>query len=110
MEMDNRLLQYYGQMFLGAEAAALDLTDEARRAFERAAELYPDAQSPRLAISALATRMGDRAEAVAVIQPVLSGDDPRLSDDPWWSYYTSQARDLVGIVAALHEAVRRAPQ
>jgi tetratricopeptide (TPR) repeat protein len=110
METENRLLQYYGQMFLGAEAAALDLTDEARRAFERAAELYPDAQSPHLAISALATRMGDRAEAVAAIEPVLTGDDPLRSDDPWWGYYTSQARGLVEIVEALHEAVRKAPQ
>ena len=110
METNNRLLQYYGQMFLGAEASALDLTDEARRAYERAAELYPDAQSPRLAIGALAARSGDRAGALAAIQPVLTGDDPLLSDDPWWSYYTSQARGLVGIVEALHEAVQKAPQ
>jgi tetratricopeptide (TPR) repeat protein len=110
METDNRLLQYYGQMFLGTEAAALDLTDESRRAYKRAAELYPDAQSPHLAISALATRMGDRAAALAVIQPVITGDDPVLSDDPWWSYYTSQARGLAGIVEALHAAVEKAPQ
>jgi hypothetical protein len=110
METGNRLLQYYGQMFLGTEAAALDLTDEARRAFERAAELYPDAQSPHLAISALATRMGDRAEALTAIQPVLTGDDPLLSDDPWWSYYTSQARGLPGIVEALHAAVQKGSQ
>ena len=110
METENRLLQYYGQLFLGTEAAALDLTDEARRAYERAAELYPDAQSPRLAIGALAARTGDRAGALAAIQPVLTGDDPLLSDDPWWSYHTSQARDLVGIVEALHEAVQKAPQ
>ena len=41
-------------MFLGAEADALGLTEEARQAYERASELYPLAQSPRLAISALA--------------------------------------------------------
>jgi len=110
METDNRLLQYYGQMFLGTEAAALDLTDEARRAFERAADLYPNAQSPHLAISALATRMGDRAEALTAIQPVITGDDPLLSDDPWWSYYTSQARGLSGIVEVLYAAVQKAPQ
>ena len=110
METKNRLLQYYGQMFLGAEAAALDLVDESRRAYERAAELYPDAQSPHLAIGALAARTGDRAGALSAIQPVLTGDDPLRSDDPWWSYYTSQARDLVGIVEALHEAVQKAPQ
>ena len=109
-ETKNRLLQYYGQMFLGAEAAALDLEDESRRAYERAASLYPDAQSPHLAMGALAARTGDRAGALSAIQPVLTGDDPLRADDPWWSYYTSQARDLVGIVEALHEAVQKAPQ
>jgi len=110
METKNRLLQYYGQMFLGAEAAALDLEDESRRAYERAASLYPDAQSPHLAMGALAARTGDRAGALSAIQPVLTGGDPLRADDPWWSYYTSQARDLVGIVEALHEAVQKAPQ
>jgi tetratricopeptide (TPR) repeat protein len=110
METQNRLLQYYGQMFLGAEAAALDLADEARRAYQRASELYPNAQSPHLAMSALAARMGNRAEALSAIEPVVTADDPLISDDPWWSYYTSQARDLVGIVDALHEAIRKAPQ
>jgi tetratricopeptide (TPR) repeat protein len=109
-ETGNRLLQYYGQMFLGAEAAALDLVDEARRAYERAGELFPAAQSPRLGISAIAARAGDRAGSLSAIEPVINGDEPLFTDDPWWNYYTSQARDLVGIVEALHEAVEKAPQ
>jgi tetratricopeptide (TPR) repeat protein len=110
METQNRLLQYYGQMFLGAEAAALDLVDEARGAYERAGELFPSAQSPRLGISALATRAGDRGGALAAIKPVVNGGEPLLADDPWWSYYTSQARDLVGITDALHAALQKPPQ
>jgi tetratricopeptide (TPR) repeat protein len=106
METKNRLLQYYGQIFLGAEAAALDLVDEARRAYERAAELYPAAQSPYLAISALAARTGNRAEALSAIESVLAGDEAVLSDDPWWTYYTSQARGLDGILTALREALK----
>ena len=109
METRDRLLQYYAQMFLGAEAAALDLADEARGAYERAGELFPLAQSPHMGISALAARSGDRAEALSAIEPVLIADEPLLADDPWWSYYTSQARDLVGIVDSLHEAVQKAP-
>jgi tetratricopeptide (TPR) repeat protein len=109
-ETQNRLLLYYGQMFLGSEAAALDLVDEARQAYERASELFPSAQAPHLGLSSLAGRAGDRAGALSAIEPVLNGDEPLLSDDPWWSYYTSQTRDLVGIVEALHEAVRKAPQ
>jgi len=106
----NRLLLYYGNMFLGAEADALGLTDEARQAYERSGGLYPLAQAPRLALSALAARSGDRAEALSAIKSVLEGDDPQLIDDPWWSYYTSQARDLEGIVTALHVAIGKSPQ
>ena len=109
-ETENRLLQYYGQMFLGAEAAALDLVDEARRAYERASELFPAAQSPRMGLSSLAARAGDGAGALSAIEPVLNGDEPLITDDPWWSYYTSQARDLAGIVEALHEALQKPPQ
>jgi tetratricopeptide (TPR) repeat protein len=105
METKNRLLQYYGSMFLGAEASAIGLTDEARQAYTRAAELYPLAQSPRLAMSTLATSLGDRA-ALSTIQPALTRDEPQLSDDPWWSYYTSQTRNLEGVVTALYESVR----
>ncbi len=101
----NRLLLYYGNMFLGAEADALGLTDEARQAFERAGELYPRAQSPRLALSSLMARAGDRADALSTIGPVLSRDEPQLVDDPWWSYYTSQARALEGIISALHRSI-----
>ena len=39
MATKNRLLMYYGNLFLGAEADALGLTDEARQAYERARDL-----------------------------------------------------------------------
>jgi hypothetical protein len=110
METKNRLLLYYGNMFLGAEADALDLGDEARKAYSRAADLYPRAQSPRLALGTLAASLGNRVEALAAIQPVISQDEPQLADDPWWSYYTSQTRDLEGIVTALYEHVRTESQ
>jgi tetratricopeptide (TPR) repeat protein len=106
METQNQLLLYYGNMFLGTEAAALGLVDEARQAYDRAGALYPLAQSPRLAMGALAANTGDRAAALSVIEPVLGADEPQLADDPWWSYYRSQARDLEGVVSALHESVQ----
>jgi tetratricopeptide (TPR) repeat protein len=109
-ETQNRLLLYYGNMFLGAEADALGLGDEARQAYTRAADLYPRAQSPRLALSTLAMSQGDRAGALSTIQPVLSRDEPQLADDPWWSYYTSQTRNLEGVVTALYEHVRTESQ
>jgi len=107
MDTRNRLLQYYGLMFLGAEADALALTDEASQAYERALELFPLAQSPRLALGALAARHGDRADAFSAVQPVLVREDMQPSDDPWWSYYTSQTRGLEGLVTALHAAIEK---
>jgi hypothetical protein len=56
-------------------------------------------------MSTLATSLGDRA-ALSTIQPALTRDEPQLSDDPWWSYYTSQTRNLEGVVTALYESVR----
>jgi tetratricopeptide (TPR) repeat protein len=110
METGNRLLLYYGNMFLGTEADALTLVDEARQAYQRAGELYPLAQSPRLALSALAVNTGNRADALSLIEPVLRADDPQPGDDPWWSYYISQARDLEGVVAALYETLQQEAQ
>ena len=105
MTTKNRLLLYYGHLFLGDAANALGLADEARRAYERAGELFELAQSPRLAISAMAARGGDRPGALAAIDKVLGGDEPLRADDPWWSYYTSQTRDLQSVWTALRLAV-----
>jgi tetratricopeptide (TPR) repeat protein len=107
VEADSRLLQYYGQLFLGAEAAALDLIEEAQHAYARAIELYPWAQSPHMGVSALAARTGDSAGALSAIDPVLNGDDPVLADDPWWTYYTSQGRDLAGLLESLYVAIEK---
>ena len=105
MATKNTLLLYYGNLFLGDAADALGLSEEARRAYERAGELFELAQSPRLAISAMAARAGNRSGALAPIEAVLSRDQPVTADDPWWSYYTSQTRDLEGVWTALRVAV-----
>jgi hypothetical protein len=110
MRTRNRLLLYYGNMFLGAAADASSLTDEARKAYERAAELYPQAQSPRLVLSSLAARSGDRAGALSAIESMLDRDEPERTADPWWSYYTSQSRDLEGVMMALRQAIAKGRQ
>ena len=101
----NRLLLYYGNLFLGDAADALGLGEEARTAYRRAGELFPLAQSPQLALSSMAARAGDRSGALAAIEEVLSRDQPVTADDPWWGYYTSQTRDLEGVWTALRVAV-----
>jgi hypothetical protein len=86
------LLQYFGHLFLGAAWHALSSADDARQAYERAAALYPRAQSPRIGLSVLAAASGDRQTAREVLQVTLVRDDVSREDDPWWSYSTSQAR------------------
>jgi tetratricopeptide (TPR) repeat protein len=81
-------LLYYGQLFSGRSAAALGQTAAARTAFEQAARLKPNAQSPLLALSQLAYAQGDTGEAAAMLARVA--DLPALDgDDPWWVYNAS---------------------
>ncbi len=80
--------RYYAWLFLGAEEQWLEHADLARQSFDKAAALYPRAQSPHLALSQLARRTGDRGGALRAIQQVLNlpADDSQR-DDPWWSYF-----------------------
>jgi tetratricopeptide (TPR) repeat protein len=94
------LLQYYGQLFLGREEVALGHRAQAQAAFERAAALYPRAQSPRLALSQLARAAGDRAGALASLRQVLRGP-ATTEDDPWWLYDTAAGRHMNALLAEL---------
>jgi hypothetical protein len=97
------LLQYCAAMFLGADEEALGHFARARDAFATASALYPNAQSPYLALSRLAWRTGDRAAALGAIQPVLAlpaNEDVR--EDPWWQYFDGTGRDATVLLEGLH--------
>ena len=51
------------------------------------------AQSPGLALSALATRLGDRAGALAAITAVFILPRGPGDEDPWWTYHKAQGRN-----------------
>ena len=56
--------------------------------FERAAALYPRAQSPLLALSQLSRRAGDRPAAQRELRILAElPEDERQREDPWWNYY-----------------------
>ena len=83
-----RWLLYLAQLFLGRAEEALGHDAAARAAFERASALYPNAQSPRLALSQIARRAGNRAAAQRELQLIAAlPDDERRREDPWWLYY-----------------------
>ena len=81
-------LLYLAELFLGSQEMALDHNTQARARFEHAASLYPRAQSPRLALSQLSRRAGDRAGAQRELRVIAAlPSDERQREDPWWSYY-----------------------
>jgi predicted Zn-dependent protease len=87
------LLQYYAAMFLGAADEELSKDDAARAAYQRASAMFPRAQSPYLALSALNARRGSRQAALSSIAPMFALPfNAEYRDDPWWRYATLQGR------------------
>lgn len=99
-------LQYYAAMFLGDEEQALGHREAAQAHYDRAAQLYPRAQSPRLALGQLARRYGDRPAALRAIAQVLTLPFVRPeSDDPWWLYPNQQPEKAAALLADLRRLV-----
>ncbi len=85
---------YLAELFLGRQEHALGRRAEAQRRYENAAEIFPDAQSPRLALSHLAGQAGDRAAALRALRNItapVGADDRR--NDPWLYYYRPHLED-----------------
>jgi tetratricopeptide (TPR) repeat protein len=100
----DRLIQYFGSLYLGAAQERLNHVEPARRSYRHAAELYPKAQSPRLALSALAWRRGERGTALTEIHSVTDPPDvgaTSRNDDPWWDYDTLPERNVDTLFDAL---------
>ena len=84
-------LLFFAHLFLGRQEEALGHLQGARAAFERAAALYPQAQTPRLALSQIARRTGDRSKAQSELQVLANlPADERQRQDPWWTYYEAR--------------------
>jgi len=107
---DATLMLYFAEMFFGAAAEELGQRDRARASYTRAAELYPGAPAPMLALSQLALRGHDRAAALDAVQWALQpqgGERDRV--DPWWRYHTVQGRDAAGWFDRLHKSLTDEP-
>jgi tetratricopeptide (TPR) repeat protein len=98
---------YVAELLLGSIHLAARRYDEARASFERAAGLYPTAQSPLVALSQVARASGNRAEAVRSIERLTAL--PRDVDrrrDPWWEYESGAIRDLGPLLESLRDDVK----
>ncbi len=104
-------LSYYASLFLGCEYAALSRQNEAREQYERAATLYPTAQSPLLALSQIARNSDDLQGALTFLERVfaLPRKDP-WTDDPWWIYDLAHVRDADTLVDEMRKMLGGLPR
>jgi tetratricopeptide (TPR) repeat protein len=101
------LLFYYRQLFLGFAEEALGRYDEARLAYAKAVAIYQRAQAPRLALSQLAHRLGDRATAREALAPLLTTPARELRDEPMWSYRSVPGRRAYQLIDTVYRSVFR---
>jgi tetratricopeptide (TPR) repeat protein len=101
---DEPFLRYFTALFLGTAEEGLGRFDAAREQYMQAAALYPGAQSPYLALSALAARRGDHARARNEMQRVFELPTALpVRNDPWWTYSVFQARNVETLFKRLHD-------
>jgi tetratricopeptide (TPR) repeat protein len=108
------LLDYFAALFLGEAEEGLGNYDRADMAYARASEIFPTAQSPHLARSALARRRGERAGALAGLERAfaLANSRPEFAgvsdaDDPWWTYDYAQGRNASALLDRLWQPFRQ---
>lgn len=79
---------YFARLFLGHALESTRQLEAARAEFESAASLFPRSQTPRLALSYLARRRGDRDTAQRELQSIAKLPQSELGrEDPWWTYF-----------------------
>ena len=106
--LDDRRLRYYALLFLGLAEQSTGRLDEARAVLEAAVQLFPDAQSPRLALAQVALQSGNREDARALFPFLATATDQ--DEDPWWLYHRERVPDrndwLKRMWAAFAEALK----
>jgi tetratricopeptide (TPR) repeat protein len=104
-------LLYYAFMFLAFEMETYAQHNEARDYYERAATLFPTAQSPLLSLSQLAGKYNDPEGALSILQRVFALKIADFwKDDPWWSYDLSHVRNSRTLIEEMHRLFGALPR
>jgi tetratricopeptide (TPR) repeat protein len=98
------VITYYAHLLIGREEDARGNIANARAAYERAAAIVPRAQAPRLALSEIEMRSGNRAAARRWMDEALATTGSAPSPDPWTFYSQSAGRTAAALLAALGRA------
>ncbi len=96
---------YLAELVLGRQEHTLGRKAEAVRHYENAAALFPNAQSPRLALSQLARQSGDPNAARYVVEILAAPQAESDRDDPWLSYYLPHREDAARLMREMRERV-----
>ena len=97
-------LRYFSNLFRGRVQTALGSAGDAAAAYEAALALAPLAQSPRVALMALALYRGDREAAAAMAEQIQkAGPD---AWDPWWNYWQGDYRLVTGALSRMRTQTR----
>jgi VWFA-related protein len=97
-------LRYFRELFLGRVHTELGSASEAEAAYRGALVLAPQAQSPRVALMALALERGDRDEAATLARQIETAANDAW--DPWWGYWQGDGRMVTGALATLRTRTR----
>jgi len=98
-------LSYYRFLFLGRANQRTGKLDEARKSYEAAAHLFPQAQSPWLALSALAASIGDAEGSRVALERIIQRTG--ALDDPWWRYDACSGRNATRIYQEFAKSASR---
>ena len=105
VETADSVLSYYRYLFLGRAYHRMGKFGEARKSYESASQLFPDAQSPWLALSALAAGLGDEEGSRAALERIIQRTG--AVDDPWWRYGACSGRNATRIYQDFAEGASR---
>lgn len=107
-ETSDQATAYYASIFAGREDELRGRTAAARQHFERAARLFPAAQTPHLALSRLAFHDGDVGRATQSIAQLFALPAEEADRyDPWWQYFSGTGRLSDVWLARLHAEIKR---
>jgi tetratricopeptide (TPR) repeat protein len=98
------VIAYYAHLLIGREEDARGNVPNARAAYERAATLVARAQAPRLALSEIEMRSGNRSAAQRWMDGALGTSAAAPSADPWTFYAQSAGRTAAALLTSLGRA------
>ncbi len=105
VETADSVLSYYRSLFLGRAYDRTGKRAQARQSYEAAAQLFPGAQSPWLALSALAAGIGDAEGSRAALERIIQRT--HALHDPWWHYDACSGRNATRIYQDFAEGAAR---